>query len=706
MPSEPAGKSLLLAALLAALSFNAARSQVVDGLSLVQARLVADTTTISPGQPFLVGIVLEMAPGWHTYWKAPGDAGIPTTVKWQLPEGFTAGQLIWPIPQRIIEPGDIQVHAYKGTTVLFAEIHPPATLTPRDQLELKARLDWLVCEKICIPGGADLTLTFPQQSTAIEKAGGLFREFLPKLPQPGPPPFPIRWQSQAGKVSLTVTSLPEGAEVDFFPISAGDHQSFGHPSVNYPPGGPAKITFAGSLPASGLLVVKASDRTFAWEISSPPEAAPEALGQADPSTVSPPATIGLLSYLLMGALGGLILNLMPCVLPVISLKIFGFMRQAGETTGKIFAHGLAFALGMFVWFGGLAAVVVGLKSLGSNVTWAFQFQNPWFNLIIITILFVFALNLFGVFEIVPPGQVTSSLAGAAGHSGYLGSFFQGAFATILATPCTAPFLGSALGFAFTQDAPVIFAMFFSVALGMALPYLLLSARPAWIRCLPKPGPWMEQVKQFMGFPLLATAVWLLSVLGTQKGLGGVIWSLSFLLGLGVALWVFGCFCKPSLSSRMRLVGSLIAVLIAASSTWFFVFGLFARSSAPPSPSSQAPGEGIPWVAFSEQTLAKLLAENRSVFVDFTADWCITCKFNERTAIDTPAVRKALAEAQIIPMKADWTNSNPEITRALARFGRVGVPFYVLYPSGRPDQPIVLPELLTEAIVLDAISRTR
>jgi thiol:disulfide interchange protein len=405
--------------------------------------------------------------------------------------------------------------------------------------------------------------------------------------------------------------------------------------------------------------------------------------------------MGLWTALLYGFLGGLILNLMPCVLPVISLKIFGFLRQAGESRWRILSHGLAFAAGIFAWFLGLALVIVALKSGGTEVTWAFQFQNPWFNVVIGSIVFVFALNLAGVFEIVLPGKAATAMESAGSTSGLGGAFFQGVFATLLATPCTAPFLGSALGFAFAHSAAVILAMFASVAFGMALPYVLLSAEPGWLRFLPKPGMWMEKLRQFMAFPLFATLIWILSVLGGQRGVDAVLWFSVFLLCLAFACWLYGAFCGPVGSVGRRAGVLVLIVLVSVGGGWWTLGQKF------PAAGGKVDG-GIEWVPFSKQGLKSEIAAGRTVFVDFTADWCITCKFNERTAIDTPLVRGLLEEKKVVPMKADWTNANPEITATLKSFGRVGVPFYVIYPAGDAEHPIVLPELLTESIFAGAL----
>ena len=394
---------------------------------------------------------------------------------------------------------------------------------------------------------------------------------------------------------------------------------------------------------------------------------------------------------------------MPCVLPVISLKIFGFMRQAGDSRANILNHCLAFTAGIFLWFLGLAAVIIALKSAGSEVTWAFHFQIPWFNYVIGAVVFVFALNLFGVFEIVLPGRATQGIAEAGGHGGLAGSFAQGILATLLATPCTAPFLGTALGFAFSQTSAVIAAMFAAIAAGMAFPYLLLSAQPGWMKYLPKPGAWMERLKQFMGFPLLATLLWLLYVIGQQRGTEAVIWAAASYLCLGLAAWLYGAFLGPVSSNRAKTLATLAILLSLLLGLGYFTGNLFARSAAAlPEKSAARANNGIPWVPFSEVELRRLLAEGRPVFLDFTADWCITCKFNLRTAIDTKAVREAFEKLGIVPMLAEGTKTNPEITRKLAQFDRVGVPFYLFYAPGKKDDPVILPELLTEQILLRAI----
>ena len=632
-------------------------AQVPAGQAPVSARLLPSKTAVVPEQPFEVGLLLEMAPGWHTYWEYSGDAGLPTKIAWTLPAGFENGPIQWPAPHLMVEPGDIWTYGYDGKVLLITTLFPPADLAVGQTLTLRAKASWLACKDMCIPGSAEMEFEIPVAATAASSNEELFSEFRSRIPSAGPPPFVLRWANDGSAWALSIPNLPAGAKAGLFPLPLNG-QPTGHPVTS----GPGQFHVEMPGPFRGVLAVGEGADTKAWIVGSTvPAAAPKQ---------------GLWMALFYGFLGGIILNLMPCVLPVISLKIFGFIKQAGESPRKIFAHGLSFVGGIFAWFLGLGLLVVALKSGGSEVTWAFQFQNPWFNVAIGSVVFIFALNLFGVFELVLPGRASTALESASSSSGLAGSFFQGVFATLLATPCTAPFLGTALGFAFSQSAAVILAMFAAVATGMGFPYLLLTARPGWMKFLPRPGAWMERLKQLMGFPLMATLVWILGIVGGQRGTDGVFWFLCFLLCVAISCWLYGSFCGPLSKARSRAVAIILAVLFAGGGGWYFLGQQFSFAGIRES-------GGIEWVPFSARELSALQASGKSVFVDFTADWCITCKFNERTAIDTPAVRQLLREKNVVPMRADWTNANPEITAALKNFGRVGVPFYVIYPPGGP-----------------------
>lgn len=668
---------------------GSAKAQVHEGRTLVDASLVADTTSIVPGQIFRAGLLLRMESGWHTYWENPGEAGLATAITWDLPPGFSAGPIKWPVPTRMVEPGDIHAFGYKGEVLLIIPITTPDHIDA-GTVTLRARADWLVCEEICVPGRAQLDLSLPVASSAQPANGELFDRFAAEVPSEDEPPFDVEWSPTDQGWQLSLRGADGWKRADFFPLAGASHA---HVEPREIGGGDVTLDIPGTAPVQGVLVLD-NDIRRGWTLDS------------DTETASAPASappVGLWLFLFFGFVGGLILNLMPCVLPVISLKIFGFLRQAGDSRAEILKHGLAFIAGIFVWFLGLAVVIIALKAAGQEVTWAFQFQNPWFNFAIGAVVFVFALNLFGVYEIVLPGRATTGIAEAGSHGGLSGSFAQGILATLLATPCTAPFLGTALGFAFGQPPGVILAMFASIATGMGAPYLLLSAKPGWMRHLPKPGAWMERLKQFMGFPLIATLLWLLYVIGRQRGTEAIIWAAAAYLCLGLAAWLYGAFLGPLSSGRARILASIGIALSLFAGLGYFAGNLFAGATLTiPGKLDGAPSGGIPWVPYSDDELRKLLDEGRPVFLDFTADWCITCKFNERTAINTDAVREAFAAKGIVPMKADWTNSNPEITRKLAQFDRVGVPFYLFYASGRADDPVILPELLTEQIVLRAI----
>ena len=650
----------------------------------VRAWMAADAVASASGKSFTVTIVLDLQPGWHTYWQYPGDSGLPPKVTWQLPEGWTAGPIEFSVPHQFPEPGDMIVYGYEKRQLLRATITPPKDLPQNQVYDLKASLTWLACKELCVPGSAEVELQVPGPTPVLDWMGP--RNPHGDWPLSGKPPFPV---SVSGKNETKLLSFTgeSGIAYEFYPDPA-EGTTAGH--VTQIASGNAivfSIPWEGSASFKGLLVEKVSRK--AWWIG-------ENSGSAA-NSASPHSGIALgvlIAALFSGFLGGLILNLMPCVLPVISLKTFSFIAQAGESPARIFRHGLAFAAGVFAWFLGLGVLVIALKAGGSQVTWgAFQFQNPWFVVGLSVLVFLFALNLFGVFEITLSGSAATSIDQASSRDGYAGSFFQGLFATLLATPCTAPFLGSALGFAFGQSPAVILAMFASVALGMSLPYLLLSARPAWRKWIPKPGTWMERFKQFMGFPLLATNLWLLWVLQNQRGPEAVLVLLVLFLVLGFCAWIYG------LSRR----GSLLLILLILASASIAVAGRKIASSVPVTAKGES-REGLVWVPYSPAALDALRSEGKPVFLDFTASWCLTCQFNERTAINVPAVRKVIHEKGITAMKGDWTNSDPTITEALKSFGRVGVPLAVYYPAGKGTEPIILPELLTEKIVLDAIGK--
>jgi thiol:disulfide interchange protein len=675
--------------------------QTYEGRELVKAELIADTNAVVPGKPFTVGLHLRMAPHWHTYWKFSGDAGLPTEIKWKLPPGWKIGEIQWPIPSKTNDPGDIQTYGYQDEVLLLQEITPPASINEATA-KLSAEANWLVCEKICIPGSANLQLELPRSTTSSPANADLFARYRRLIPQKWPEPkvASLTWERQASALLLRVTSaeIAKFSAIDFYPLPAPNVVT-GHPTVASHSENdvtfriPIETTDAKVSSLAGLIVFGQS----ADDVNRRAVEIGNARDVATPVSAAA-ASRGVFTFLLFGFIGGFILNLMPCVLPVISLKIFGFIQQAGQSRQKILRSGIAFTAGIFAWFIALALLLVGLKAAGRDVTWGgFQFTNAYFVLGLSVIVLVFALNLFGVFEISLPQSMTRGLLATSDRRDNLGSFFQGVFATVLATPCTAPFLGTALGFAFTQSASIILLMFVAVAAGMSAPYLLLSAQPAWLRFLPKPGPWMVHVKQFMGFLLLATLLFLLYVLGAQRGLDGAIWAGCFLLIIAVACWVKGAFIVPTASAAKRSVVVLFMITLLIASGLYFIGDKF-QSAKIDTAQTNLPGD---WQPFTPERLQSELDQGHAVFVDFTAAWCLTCKFNEKAVLENSAVRESFQRRGIVKLRADWTNGDPVITKLLQRFGRPGVPLYVLY-SNKSEEPIVFPELLTKSILLDKL----
>jgi len=407
--------------------------------------------------------------------------------------------------------------------------------------------------------------------------------------------------------------------------------------------------------------------------------------------------------LLYAFLGGLILNVMPCVLPVIALKILGFVGQARDEPRRVRQLGLIYALGVLVSFLVLAGLVIGVKAAGHKAGWGMQFGNPQFLVLLTMLVTLVALNLFGLFEINPGGRVLGAAGALAAKGGPAGAFFNGVLATILATPCTAPFLGAALGFAFSQPAGLIIVMFLVVGLGLAAPYVVLSWHPAWLKFLPKPGAWMERFKVAMGFPMLATAVWLFSLIPLHYG-RRALWLGLFLVVLALAAWVYGEFFQRGRTRRG--LGLAVALVLLAGGFLYAVEGQLRWRAPVADASAENPGlpGGIEWQRWSPAALAAARAQGRPVLVDFTADWCLTCQANLRVAIDIPSVRARLKQINAVALLGDYTRLPDDITAELNRYGRAGVPLVLVYPRNPAEPPQVLPEALTPGIVLDALAR--
>jgi len=702
-----------------------------------QVSLLADSHAIIPGKPFTVGLLLRMDPAWHTYWKNPGDAGLATEIKWKLPPGFVAGPIAWPLPQKSIEEGDVLTYGYSGQTMLLVPITPPSGIPTGTTLKLAADVSWLECKSTCVPGAASVQLELPVAAAAAPDHRDLFDAYEALVPPPHTAADGLKVRASASAKTITFDvdfpSVPAAGTVDFYPDAIPNAQvsrpsiRLSHSSANIALSVSSfekidsAVHFHGVLvfasPAGvkkGIDLLTELPATF---FSSTEGGANGSAGKGildqQFATVSPGSQGSLLVYLLLALVGGLLLNIMPCVLPVIALKIFGLVKMAGDNPRRVRKLGWTFSSGILFSFVVLALFVIILQAAGQRVGWGFQFQEPLFVVVMATIVFAFGLSLFGVFEIRLPARalegVGSVLQKHEGETGYAPSFFEGVFATILATPCTAPFLGTALGFAFAQPWWGILLIFATVAVGMALPYIVLTSKPAWMKFLPKPGAWMETAKQFMGFLMMATLLWLLYILGKQLGMEAVVWTGAFLLTVGFACWMIGRFLTLSSSRTRAIVVWLIAAVVVVGG-WWGAMGdvmsardvLEAGVSAVPASSG---GEGISWEGFDKSRLESLLDANTPVLIDFTAEWCLTCKVNEKTVLSDPEVIAKIKESGIVPIRADWTNRNPEITRLLSKFGRSGVPLYVVFPQGKPTEPIVLPEVITKSILLEAVEKS-
>jgi thiol:disulfide interchange protein DsbD len=687
---------VLLLSLTLALWPRAARAQSFGDLAeepKVAAALIADTVAFQPGTPFRVGVKLTMKEKWHTYWAFPGDSGSAPRVEWDLPQGAIVEGPHWPLPHRLVGRGDVVTYTYEGEVLLPYTVTLPAST---ETVNIKGLLKWFACERTCIPGETALSLTLPAGTPAPANTE-LFSKTDRLLPQSTPAPFAATWRNAAPDVlEISLTGIPDRYKIEVMPMppkgiqpDGGSFQRTGDSFI-------ARFKLDEPLQTAAgwraLVVLEDSERK-GWEIA----ASMLAQANANASAASEPAPSNerpLLMVLLSALLGGLIMNFMPCVLPVIALKVASFSEHATKDPQRSFRMGLAFTGGALVFFLGLALGVIALRSAGKSFVWGFQFQNPWMLSSLVLVVFLFGLNLLGVFEIVFQGDAADRMGEMAGKGGYTGAFFQGMFTTLLGTSCTAPFLGATLGFAVTQPAPIVLLLFTAVCLGMSSPYLLLSANPSWVRFLPKPGMWMERLKQFTGFIMLTVAVWLLGVLGDSRGADAAFGLSATLLAAGFGAWLLGVL-------QNRVIGWLALVGAIALGGSTFLAPALARATLAGSQSSASQGI-LSWEPFTEQALAAARNAGEPVFVDFTAAWCANCKYNEKTTLETPEIAKAFAEKKVRLLKADWTTEPPHITAFLRKFQRISVPFYLLYHPGK-EAPEILPELLSKSLMLETLS---
>jgi thiol:disulfide interchange protein DsbD len=669
----------------------------------VDAELIAATDAIVPGQPLTVGLRLKHENEWHTYWQVPGDSGLPTQIKWQLPAGFNAGPIAWPHPKRL-PVGPLMNFGYEGETLLLTTVQVPADLPAGTPVTLNAKASWLECKDVCIPGDAQVKLTLPvKPQAAPSSSAALFKAAQVRVPISA---LAASASIDGNRIRVAV-SPPAGKTLDkfeVFPLEEGRIEAAA-PQVLKSEGGQSAIYLTAAKPIApdfktlkGVVVANggpAYANGWASVVQAPLSAGAVGAAAGATGAASAGSSMSLLAALGTAFLGGLILNLMPCVFPVLSLKLIG-LAQHRTHSGPMAAHGVAFAVGVVLSFVLLAALLIGLQQAGSALGWGFQLQTPWVVAALTVLFFAIGLNLLGVYEFtMATGVANLKAADALAHkSDWRGSFGTGVLAVIVASPCTAPFMGAALGYAITQPAVIALSVFAALGVGMAAPYVLLTLFPSLLAKLPRPGRWMELFKQFMAFPMFATCVWLLWVLAQQVDAGGVALALGVLVAVGFTLWALG------LSQRGARVFRWVAVVGGMLTALTFAPIATSEALAPGTRSTADAG----WTEYSPEKLAQLRTEGKVVFVDFTAAWCVTCQVNKRVALRADNVKTRFAADNIVLMRADWTNRDERITQALAQFGRNGVPLYVLYD--RKGEASVLPELLTEGIVLAALDKMK
>lgn len=700
--------TLLLAILVIAASHVAAEPVRVGH---VEADLVSEVRSIQPGQPFWVGLEINLDEHWHVYWRNPGDAGLPPKLTWDLPEGFIAEPIQWPYPKKFVVP-PLTSFGYSDKVLFPVRITPPVDLAEGEPVTLRTHAEWLVCAEACIPGETELSLTLPVSQLAPEfdsQRADQFNAAREKLPVEA-----TEWVFGAAVDDSLIQIWIRPPEwfadslrgVYFFPHDkaiihnaaeqtlevTGSGYSLVVPRFQNATSDPERIT--GVLYAESGWRGPGSEKAITIDI-------PVGEGGQIAAAVTDEAAGGIWKAILFAFLGGIILNLMPCVLPVLSLKILGFVNKAGEGGKGVVSHGLVFTLGVLLSFWALAGALLILRAGGEQLGWGFQLQSPVFLVILSSFIFLFGLSLLGVFEI---GTSLTAVGGKTQSStGWGGSFLNGVTATVVATPCTAPFMGSALGFSLAQPAWVAMTIFTALGLGMAAPYVVLSASPKLLKFLPKPGRWMETFKQIMGFLLLATVVWLAWVLGIQAGVNALAALLIALLLIGIGGWIFGRWGTIAMPMPKRGLAYVLSALLLIGGVAFGLAGVSLYGAAPTQASSSSSGEGITWEPYTPERYEEALASGEPVFIDFTAAWCLSCQVNERVAFRSAQVRDTFAKKGIVALKADWTSRDDTITQALARYGRNSVPLYVLYDGSGGHEPVVLPEIITPGIVMEALA---
>ena len=698
--------TLGLALLMAQAALAAGQSEISDGPHAT-VTLIAESRTATPDQPLKVALVQKIEKGWHTYWVNPGDSGLPTTIDWSLPAGFAAGDIAWPTPRRI-PFGPLISYGYEGQVVLPVSIAVPANIATGTDVAITGHAAWLVCSNVCVPEEAEIKLVLPAAAgpaTPDPANAAIFAAALAQLPTDNP--FTAKATFDKDRIRLHVATGDAGklTDVGFYPLDEGVIDNDVAPEITAGRDG-VTITLQrlkdSTKPLTALNGVLAFHDSSTGEDSSSHAikiASPASAGSVTGGAANAP-TIGFAAFIeavLLAIAGGIVLNLMPCVLPVLSIKALSLVRHAHTAPREVRLQGLAYAAGVLVSFAVVAGALIALRAAGAEIGWGFQLQSPVFLTIMIYVLFAVGLSLSGVFTV---GDGVAGIGSElADREGYSGSFFTGALATLVATPCTAPFMAAAIGFAITQPWFVSFAVFEAIGVGLALPYVLLAFSPGARRFLPKPGAWMNSFKQVLAFPVYGTAVWLAFVLSSEAGSIGVTAALAGLVLIAFAAWLYEMVrLGDGTGRRIGLAGVAIAVVAALG----LVKITDVSGGATVAESGPAEPGGVSWQPFTQARLDAARADGKPVFVDFTADWCITCKVNERVALANQSVKDAFAAQGIVALRGDWTKRDGEITRILEANGRGGVPLYLFYAKGTGDKPAILPQILTADGVLQSL----
>ncbi len=725
--------------MLAAPSVAWALSGATVATDNVKARLVSEVRSVGPGQSFTVALVLDIRAGWHTYWRNPGDSGQATKITWELPAGFKAGDIEWTSPHRFELPPLVN-YGYANQAVHLIELTAPATVPAAGDVLLRAKASWLVCADLCIPENAELLLRLPTSASpgpVDADSAALFAAARSELPAPAPT---TSARIDGGRLVLKLATdwgatLGQIQSVSFLPYDDGVIEYAAPQTLTRSPESLELAIKLGyqpptSGPLRGLLLVTQVDgghaTTVPLEIAAslaagtgPPPAPQAQFAPLHSGAVhsSAPANgaeepLGIGALLLLAILGGLVLNLMPCVFPVLSIKAIGLVEQAKKHPAAVRAKGLMFAAGVVSSMLVLAGALLALRAGGEQIGWGFQLQSPLFVTLMAYLLLAVGLNLSGVFEV--GGGLAGVGDGLTQGDSYHAAFFTGVLTTLVATPCTAPFMAAAVGAALTQSPLVALCIFTALGFGLALPYLLLSFAPVLRRALPKPGAWMDTLKQVFAFPMYASAAWLLWVLAQQTAVLGLGAALAGAILVGLAAWAYQ---KSKHSVRTGKFVAVATACVAVAVAIALPVRVARTESA--APAAAQPGSGQPgtaragntrdaegWEPYDAARLAALQAAGKPVLVNFTASWCLTCLVNERTAFADAAVQGIFRDKGVTLLKGDWTNRDPEITKALAAFGRAGVPLYVVY-NAKPGtaEPQVLPQLLSAGVVRDAFAAT-